>query len=74
LYSLCIASSAKIIKDNFEANAPADTPGRLPLPKPNNDRHLIRRFGIFGSVAKGTSTVQSDVDIVVELERKICSI
>lgn len=36
----------------------------------NNGRYLIRRIGIFGSVAKESSTIQSDVDIVVELERQ----
>jgi predicted nucleotidyltransferase len=38
--------------------------------KMNGDRYLIRRIGVFGSVARDLSTVQSDVDIVVELERQ----
>jgi predicted nucleotidyltransferase len=36
----------------------------------NSGGYLIRRIGIFGSVARGSSTIQSDVDIVVELERQ----
>ena len=30
----------------------------------------IKRLGLFGSIARGTSTVQSDIDIVVELEKQ----
>jgi hypothetical protein len=36
----------------------------------NSDRYFIRRIGPFGSVARGSSTIQSNVDIVVELERQ----
>lgn len=36
----------------------------------NGDKYFIRRIGIFGSFARGSSTNQSDVDIVVELERQ----
>ncbi len=36
----------------------------------NGRKYSIRRIGIFGSVAKRTSTDQSDIDIVVELERQ----
>ena len=31
-------------------------------------RHSIQRAGIFGSVARGEATPESDVDIVVELD------
>ena len=34
-------------------------------------RHKIRRAGIFGSIAKGNDTLQSDIDILVELGNKI---
>ena len=34
-------------------------------------RHRIKRAGIFGSVAKGDATDQSDIDILVELGDKI---
>ncbi|WP_158858832.1 nucleotidyltransferase family protein [Lunatibacter salilacus] len=34
-------------------------------------RHRIKRAGIFGSLATGDSTGQSDIDILVELEDKI---
>ena len=34
------------------------------------DKNIIRRIGVFGSVAKGAATPQSDVDIVVELVRQ----
>ncbi|HSI74821.1 MAG TPA: nucleotidyltransferase family protein [Lunatimonas sp.] len=34
-------------------------------------RHRIKRAGIFGSVATGDATGQSDIDILVELEDKI---
>jgi predicted nucleotidyltransferase len=36
----------------------------------NGGGYHILRIGIFGSVARGTSTIQSDVDIVVELEQQ----
>ena len=36
----------------------------------NSDKYLIRRIGVFGSVAKGLSKAESDVDIVVEIERQ----
>ena len=31
------------------------------------DKYGIRRIGIFGSVARGEQTVNSDIDIVVDL-------
>ena len=34
-------------------------------------KHHITRAGIFGSVAKGTTTRKSDIDILVELGDKI---
>ena len=34
-------------------------------------RHHIKRAGIFGSVAKGNSNPESDIDILVELEEDI---
>lgn len=34
-------------------------------------RHRIKRAGIFGSVAKGNATSQSDIDILVELGSEI---
>ena len=34
-------------------------------------RHQVKRAGIFGSVAKGKSTSKSDIDILVELGKKI---
>lgn len=34
-------------------------------------RHGIKRAGIFGSVAKGNATSQSDIDILVELGSEI---
>jgi uncharacterized protein len=36
----------------------------------NGDKYPIIRIGIFGSLARGGATLQSDVDIVVELERQ----
>ena len=39
--------------------------------KPILQKHGIIRAGIFGSVAKGTSTAASDVDILVEIGKKI---
>jgi len=36
----------------------------------NGGKYPIRRIGIFGSMAKRTSTDQSDIDIVVELDRQ----
>jgi predicted nucleotidyltransferase len=36
----------------------------------NSNKYLIRRIGVFGSVARGLSTAQSDVDVVVEIERQ----
>jgi predicted nucleotidyltransferase len=32
-------------------------------------RHLIKRAAIFGSVAKGIITVDSDVDLLIEPEK-----
>lgn len=34
-------------------------------------QHRIKRAGIFGSVAKGNATDESDIDILVELGDKI---
>lgn len=34
-------------------------------------RHQIKRAGIFGSVAKGEANAQSDIDILVELGKKM---
>lgn len=34
-------------------------------------RHHIKRAGIFGSIAKGNATAESDIDILVELGEKI---
>lgn len=34
-----------------------------------SDNFGVREIGIFGSFAKGTQTVSSDIDIVVELEK-----
>lgn len=34
------------------------------------DRYLIKRIGVFGSLARGDSAIGSDIDIVVELERQ----
>ena len=33
-------------------------------------RHGIKRAGIFGSVARGEATPESDVDILIELDRQ----
>ena len=33
-------------------------------------RHGIKRAGIFGSVARGEATPESDVDILVELDKR----
>jgi uncharacterized protein len=33
-------------------------------------RHGIRRLDVFGSVARGTTTTDSDVDLLVTLERR----
>ena len=33
-------------------------------------RHGIKRAGIFGSVARGEATPESDVDVLVELDRQ----
>jgi predicted nucleotidyltransferase len=38
--------------------------------KTHSRQYGIKRLGLFGSIAKGTSTDQSDIDIVVELERQ----
>ena len=35
----------------------------------NQDRYTIKRLGIFGSAVKGDLMAQSDIDIVVELEK-----
>lgn len=35
--------------------------------KENQDRYRFTKIGIFGSVAKGSSSVKSDIDIIVEL-------
>jgi predicted nucleotidyltransferase len=37
--------------------------------KKNQDRYTIKRLGVFGSAARGTLMTQSDIDIVVELEK-----
>lgn len=39
--------------------------------KPILIRHKIKRAGIFGSIAKGDATLNSDIDILVELGNKI---
>ncbi|MCP4104258.1 MAG: nucleotidyltransferase [Desulfobacteraceae bacterium] len=36
----------------------------------NQKKYNIRKIGIFGSVAKGKMTDQSDIDIVVETDRQ----
>ncbi len=33
-------------------------------------RHSITRAGIFGSIARGQATPESDVDILIELDRQ----
>jgi predicted nucleotidyltransferase len=33
-------------------------------------KYGIKRLGLFGSAARGTTTDQSDIDIVVELEKQ----
>lgn len=33
-------------------------------------KYGIKRLGLFGSTARGTATGQSDIDIVVELEKQ----
>ena len=38
--------------------------------KSHQAQYGIRRLGLFGSTARGTSTDQSDIDIVVELEKQ----
>ena len=39
--------------------------------EPILSRYMIRRAGLFGSVANGTSNAESDIDILVELGNKI---
>lgn len=39
--------------------------------KPILIRHHIKRAGIFGSIAKGNSNPESDIDLLVELTNKI---
>jgi predicted nucleotidyltransferase len=34
-------------------------------------RYGVRRFGVFGSVAHGTATPTSDIDLLVEFDRPI---
>lgn len=36
----------------------------------NKDKYRILQMGLFGSVAKGTMGRESDVDVVVELEKQ----
>ena len=36
----------------------------------NKQKYLIRKIGLFGSVARGTSTEISDIDVFVELEKQ----
>ena len=33
-------------------------------------RHSITRAGVFGSIARGQATPESDVDILIELDRQ----
>ena len=36
----------------------------------NKQKYLIRNIGLFGSVARSTSTEISDIDVFVELEKQ----
>ena len=36
----------------------------------NQNKYIIVRIGIFGSAARGTMKEQSDIDVVVELEKQ----
>lgn len=36
----------------------------------NQNKYKIKRIGIFGSTVRGTMSKQSDIDVVVELEKQ----